>query len=119
MSDSHAHAERFDELLLNIAGQCGGIEPLLDTFYSFLFRKTDFFHVMQEGDRMGFPDGVAEKILLHGFRKYMQLAKQAVASRAEVSTVAPLQISLLLKKTSIQYAPTLLTGSAGDDQAEG
>jgi len=78
-----SEAERFDELLLNIAGQCGGIEPLFDTVFSFLFRKTDFFHVMQEGDRMGFPDGVAEKILLHGFRKYQMQAKQIVASRKE------------------------------------
>mmetsp|Transcript_28437 Transcript_28437/g.43625 ORF Transcript_28437/g.43625 Transcript_28437/m.43625 type:complete len:93 (-) Transcript_28437:33-311(-) len=35
--------ERFDGLYLNVAQQARGIEPLLDTVFSFLRRKTDFF----------------------------------------------------------------------------
>jgi hypothetical protein len=35
--------ERFDGLLLGIAQQAQGIEPLLDAVFSFLRRKTDFF----------------------------------------------------------------------------
>ena len=35
--------ERFDGLYLNVAQQARGIEPLLDTMFSFLRRKTDFF----------------------------------------------------------------------------
>ena len=35
--------ERFDGLYLNIADATRGIEPLLDTVFSFLRRKTDFF----------------------------------------------------------------------------
>jgi hypothetical protein len=41
---------KYDEVLLTVAGQCGGIAPLLDILFSFLYRKTDFFHVMAEGD---------------------------------------------------------------------
>ena len=52
-----AAEERFDAILLELAGQCGGIQPLLQTFFSFLYRKTDFFHVMQPGDKMGFSAG--------------------------------------------------------------
>jgi hypothetical protein len=35
--------ERFDGLYLNVAQQTRGIDPLLDTVFSFLRRKTDFF----------------------------------------------------------------------------
>mmetsp|Transcript_14574 Transcript_14574/g.20595 ORF Transcript_14574/g.20595 Transcript_14574/m.20595 type:complete len:347 (+) Transcript_14574:91-1131(+) len=35
--------ERFDGLYMNVAQQTRGIEPLLDTVFSFLRRKTDFF----------------------------------------------------------------------------
>mmetsp|Transcript_16496 Transcript_16496/g.24344 ORF Transcript_16496/g.24344 Transcript_16496/m.24344 type:complete len:323 (+) Transcript_16496:92-1060(+) len=35
--------ERFDGLYLNVAQSARGIEPLLDTVFSFLRRKTDFF----------------------------------------------------------------------------
>ena len=35
--------ERYDGLYLNVAQSARGIEPLLDTMFSFLRRKTDFF----------------------------------------------------------------------------
>lgn len=35
--------ERFDGLYMNVASTAKGIEPLLDTVFSFLRRKTDFF----------------------------------------------------------------------------
>ena len=36
--------ERFDGLYMNVAQTARGIEPLLDTVFSFLRRKTDFFN---------------------------------------------------------------------------
>eukprot|EP00966_Prymnesium_polylepis_P247042 5713492-Prymnesium_polylepis.1 len=36
---------------------------------------------MKPGDKMGFPEGVAEKLLLRNFRRYEQSAKSAVAQR--------------------------------------
>jgi hypothetical protein len=44
MSDNkYMDDERFDGLYLNVAHTTKGIEPLLDTVFSFLRRKTDFF----------------------------------------------------------------------------
>ena len=38
-----AFQQQADEMLLSIASRLGGIEPLLQTFFSFLNRKTDFY----------------------------------------------------------------------------
>eukprot|EP00591_Stephanopyxis_turris_P018706 CAMPEP_0195539718 /NCGR_PEP_ID=MMETSP0794_2-20130614/50199_1 /TAXON_ID=515487 /ORGANISM="Stephanopyxis turris, Strain CCMP 815" /LENGTH=282 /DNA_ID=CAMNT_0040673765 /DNA_START=132 /DNA_END=980 /DNA_ORIENTATION=- len=43
MSSIYMNDERFDGLYLNVAQTTKGIEPLLDTVFSFLRRKTDFF----------------------------------------------------------------------------
>ena len=39
----YTNDDRFDGLYLNVAQQTRGIDPLLDTMFSFLRRKTDFF----------------------------------------------------------------------------
>ena len=42
-SNQFVDDDRFDGLYLNVAQTAHGIEPLLDTVFSFLRRKTDFF----------------------------------------------------------------------------
>ena len=42
-SPDYTNDDRFDGLFLQIAHQTQGIEPLLDTLFSFLRRKSDFF----------------------------------------------------------------------------
>lgn len=56
---------KFDEIFLQIAGQIGGIEPLLDEFFGFLSRKTDFYIEYKEDERanMGFPPGVNQRMV--------------------------------------------------------
>ncbi len=81
---SEAHKERryewektmegqYDDLFLGLAQRHSGIEDLLETFLSFLERKTDFFHVMtQSTEKMGFPPGVSETMMLKVFKKYQK-----------------------------------------------
>lgn len=63
--------DRFDGLLLRLAGEHkeGGITELLDTFFGFLRRKTDFY--------VGIGKGEAEKAVLDAFRKNEALALKA------------------------------------------
>lgn len=55
---------RFDEMLMGITQQAGnGIDGLLDTVFSFLQRRTDFFYEAEPGDKMGFPPQYAESLV--------------------------------------------------------
>lgn len=65
--------ESLDELFAQIASNSGGIAPLLDNFFGFLHRKTDFYVVygdMNGKASMGFKAGQAEALLLDSFNKY-------------------------------------------------
>nr|CCA25430.1 nuclear migration protein nudC putative [Albugo laibachii Nc14] len=68
MTESSAVDERFDGLLLNMAQQKHGIEPLLDTVFSFLRRKTDFFS--------GASASRVEDLVLSTVRKQAALAEK-------------------------------------------
>jgi len=59
--------DRFDGLFLNVAQQSQGIEPLLEHFFGFLRRKTDFF--------AGASQSTVEDIVLKTVRKNAILAE--------------------------------------------
>ncbi|EGZ16189.1 hypothetical protein PHYSODRAFT_507420 [Phytophthora sojae] len=61
---------RFDALLTQLAQQHGGVESLLDSFFDFLHRKTDFYAVSSDPGKhkMGFLPGQAERKVLAAFR---------------------------------------------------
>ncbi|XP_042231781.1 nuclear migration protein nudC-like [Homarus americanus] len=59
--------EKFDGMLLAMAQQHpGGVVELLDTFFSFLARKTDFY--------TGAPKETSEMMVIEKFKKYQNIA---------------------------------------------
>ena len=68
--------ERFDPLLLNIAhNQDGGIDGLLDIYFSFLRRKTDFF----SGAGEGYPR--VEKTIQAACKRQYDLYQKEIAAK--------------------------------------
>ena len=60
--------DRFDGLFLNVAQQSQGIDPLLDHFFGFLQRKTDFF--------AGASSTQVEELVLKTVRKHAAMSQQ-------------------------------------------
>ena len=68
MATTPQEQEMFDNMLMQLAARHNGIEPLLKTIFSFFQRKTDLYVVAnKEQNDMGFPPGIAEKIVMKAF----------------------------------------------------
>lgn len=61
--------ERFDGLLMNMAQQAGSIDNVLDAFFGFLQRKTDFFTGAQD-------ESAAEEIVLKYYKKHWKVGQK-------------------------------------------
>lgn len=64
--------ERFDAFYTEIARECGSMDKLIDSFMSFLQRRTDFFYEADPGDHMGFPPGACETMIASSFKRYQE-----------------------------------------------
>ncbi|GET87067.1 hypothetical protein, conserved [Leishmania tarentolae] len=73
--------ERFDSMLLAIAQQQQGIDGILDTFFSFLSRKTDFFTQ---------PD-MARRSVQQAMNRYLVEAEEKQRKAKEAQAAAQLQ----------------------------
>ena len=63
----------YDTLFMEIAGRSGGLEKLLELFFGFLHRRTDFYITLEKTDtgaKMGFLQGAAERMVLKAMNKY-------------------------------------------------
>ncbi|CAH1402087.1 unnamed protein product [Nezara viridula] len=72
--------DKFDGMLLAMAQQHEGIKDLLDTFFSFLARKTDFY--------IGAQADAAKSLVLDSFEKYQSKANLAAEKKRTESVEA-------------------------------
>jgi len=67
--------DKFDGILLSVAQECeGGVQEMLDVFFSFLARKTDFY--TGGGDEEAAKKLVMEKFKKHGQKAFEEMAKK-------------------------------------------
>ncbi|XP_040201955.1 nudC domain-containing protein 3 [Rana temporaria] len=68
-------SDRYDNALLGILQHVGNIQEFLNVYFGFLYRKTDFYRVLlSPQERMGFPPGVAQSMVLQTFKNHERLA---------------------------------------------
>ena len=64
----------YDDEFSTLLQNSGHLIPFLDSFFGFLYRRTDFFCIKNEDSgtesKFGFSQGSAEKILLAAFRQW-------------------------------------------------
>ena len=73
--------ERFDGVLLNIAQQSGSIDSILDAFFGFLQRKTDFFTGAQD-------EQAAEQMVLKYYKKHWKVGQKKRQEQQERNRAA-------------------------------
>eukprot|EP00929_Paragymnodinium_shiwhaense_P117425 TRINITY_DN8799_c0_g1_i1.p1 TRINITY_DN8799_c0_g1~~TRINITY_DN8799_c0_g1_i1.p1 ORF type:complete len:340 (-),score=180.82 TRINITY_DN8799_c0_g1_i1:370-1389(-) len=73
--------ERFDGILMNIAQQSGSIDGILDSFFGFLQRKTDFFTGAQD-------EATAEAMVMKYYKKHWKVGQKRRAENAERNRLA-------------------------------
>lgn len=95
--------ERFDGLYMNVAQTARGIEPLLDTVFSFLRRKTDFFAGPPgaENGSQAAIDKVNEVLKRHAdlYEQAQKKATTTAASKAQKKKVAKEELEVLEMET--------------------
>lgn len=69
-------SEMYDNALLGILQHVGNIQDFLRVFFGFLYRKTDFYRLLSSpNDKMGFPSGVAEEMVIKTFKLFEKVAE--------------------------------------------
>ncbi|XP_036102660.1 nudC domain-containing protein 3 isoform X2 [Molossus molossus] len=70
-------AELYDQALLGILQHVGNVQDFLRVLFGFLYRKTDFYRLLRRpSDRMGFPPGAAQALVLQVFQTFDRMARQ-------------------------------------------
>lgn len=76
MERAAAMTDMYDQALLGILQHVGNVQEFLNILFGFLYRKTDFYRLLlQPGDRLGFPPGVAKSMTVRAFKSFEDLAR--------------------------------------------
>ncbi|NP_001015778.1 nudC domain-containing protein 3 isoform X2 [Xenopus tropicalis] len=68
-------SDRYDHALLGILQHVGNIQDFLNIYFGFLYRKTDFYRLLlNPQDRLGFPPGAAQAMVMQTFKTFERLA---------------------------------------------
>ncbi|XP_068754907.1 nudC domain-containing protein 3-like isoform X2 [Montipora capricornis] len=95
-------SKKFDDVFMGVLQHCEQVETFLDTMFSFLSRRTDFFRVMHSrDDKMGFPPGVAENIVLKVFKRYQEIPYRNETSKRTGKPEARADLPSTLNSTSL------------------
>lgn len=101
-----ASEEKFDSMLLHIAQQHDGIEPLFDTFFGFLRRKTDFYTGAQKS--------FAESMVMKSFKLHLNKALKDKAAKEEsdkfekpIPAPEPASIEEIITEGAKETSPTV------------
>lgn len=97
-SNQFVDDDRFDGLYLNVANTAHGIEPLLDTVFSFLRRKTDFF-AGPPGAQDG-TDAAVQKVN-EVLQKHAQIYKSQQAPKKKAPAAAKKKAPAATKKKAV------------------
>ncbi|XP_076140145.1 nudC domain-containing protein 3 [Alosa pseudoharengus] len=116
MSSPIEMTEMYDNALLGILQHVGNIQDFLQVYFGFLYRKTDFYRLLSvPNDRMGFPPGVAEKMVLKTFKIFEKFAiadREREAQRRAPAAIQELEVQSGQPEAGAVAAATAASASA-------
>ncbi|KAG7322541.1 hypothetical protein KOW79_013887 [Hemibagrus wyckioides] len=126
MSSPLEMTELYDNALLGILQHVGNIQNFLQIYFGFLYRKTDFYRLLlSPNDKMGFPPGVAEKMVLKTFKLFEKLAvqdRERAMKLTEEAQAVPAAVEEIEVQSQLEVAgpaePTQESMSAGASSTE-
>ncbi|XP_061782933.1 nudC domain-containing protein 3 [Nerophis lumbriciformis] len=125
MSSPLEMTEMYDNALLGILQHAGNIQDFLQVYFGFLYRKTDFYRLLSgPGDKMGFPPGVAEKMVVKTYKLFEKMAdhnrelqKRQEETRTVPAAVQELEVTSEPQQVSLKEA-TAAASAAPDPVPE-
>ncbi|CAN8002678.1 unnamed protein product [Ixodes hexagonus] len=113
-----SHRGIYDSTLLGILSNEGQIYPFLDAIFDFLYRRTDFYHIKKSpSEKLGFPPGIARRLVRIAFQKYNNLANSTSEEAEEKVSIAPTED--LNVPPSVEVVEVETTASSDDTLESG